>query len=341
MAMRVFGFGLVIHGMALLSAAPAFAQPPALTPAAPATATVASPGAEAKPAERSISDWLMRMHDASRKRAYIGTFVVSTGSALSSARIWHICDGEQQMERVESLTGAPKSTFRRNDNVITFSPDSKLAFAEKRESLGLFPDLLRAADSSLAQFYSARSIGVARVAGFETDVVQLAPKDNLRFGYRVWSERKSGLVVRLQTLAGECRVLAQATLLQEISTPVIPLTDQILVLPLVGAIDTQRAQQVLSTVLERLRTSGAQIVLLDITGVPIIDTQVAHTLIRTGQAVQLLGAQMVLTGIRPEIAQALVGLGVELTSMVTYGTLQSGLADILKRRGARLEARMR
>ena len=152
----------------------------------------------------------MRMHDASRKRAYIGTFVVSTGSALSSARIWHICDGEQQMERVESLTGAPKSTFRRNDNVITFSPDSKLAFAEKRESLGLFPDLLRAADSSLSQFYSARSIGVARVAGFETDVVQLAPKDNLRFGYRVWSERKSGLVVKLQTLDGEGRVLEQA-----------------------------------------------------------------------------------------------------------------------------------
>ncbi|KPV46758.1 hypothetical protein SE17_43015, partial [Kouleothrix aurantiaca] len=78
----------------------------------------------------------------------------------------------------------------------------------------------------------------------------------------------------------------------------------------------------------------ARAVLLDITGVPVIDTQVAHTLIRTGQAVQLLGARMILTGIRPEIAQALVGLGVELSSMITYSTLQRGLAEVERRTGA-------
>ncbi len=162
------------------------------------------------PAERSIGDWLMRMHEASRKRAYIGTFVVTSEGNLASARIWHVCDGDQQMERVESLTGPPRSTFRRNDNVVTFFPEAKVARIERRESLGLFPNLLTAADSSIAEFYAARQIGMDRVAGFEADVVQLKPKDQLRYGYRVWSERKSGLVVKLQTLDGEGRVLEQA-----------------------------------------------------------------------------------------------------------------------------------
>lgn len=176
--------------------------------ASPAHAGVV--GAEVKQGELGIGDWLMRMHEASRRRAYVGTFVVSSGSNLSSARIWHICDGEVQMERVESLTGAPRSTFRRNDQVITFVPGSKTAVAERRESLGLFPSLLRATDSSIAEFYSARRTGSERVAGFEADVVLLQPKDSLRYGYRVWSEKKTGLVVKLQTLGVDGRMLEQA-----------------------------------------------------------------------------------------------------------------------------------
>jgi sigma-E factor negative regulatory protein RseB len=165
---------------------------------------------ESKPAQRNVADWLMRMHEASRRRAYIGTFVVSAGGSMSSARIWHVCDGEQQMERVESLSGAPRSTFRHNDQVITFLPESKLAVAEKRESLGLFPNLLKSSDSSIPQFYSASQTGSERVAGFDSDVVLLKPKDSLRFGYRIWSEKKTGLVVKLQTLDVDGRVLEQA-----------------------------------------------------------------------------------------------------------------------------------
>ena len=165
---------------------------------------------EAKHSELGISDWLLRMHAASRKRAYIGTFVVSSGANMSSARIWHVCDGDLQMERVESLSGAPRSTFRRNEQVITFLPESKTALSEKRESLGLFPDLLKSADSSIELFYAARQTGSERVAGFDADVVVLQPKDGWRFGYRVWSEKKSGLVVKLQTLEVDGRVVEQA-----------------------------------------------------------------------------------------------------------------------------------
>lgn len=182
-----------------------------LTPPAWAqTAALPAPDAQVKPVELGISDWLSRMHAASRRRSYIGTFVVSAGASMSSARIWHACNGDLQMERVESLSGAPRSTFRRNDQVITFMPQSRTAVAERRESLGLFPDLLRSADSSIGQFYTAHQGGVERVAGLEADVVTLQPKDALRFGYRIWSERSSGLMMKLQTLNGEGRVLEQA-----------------------------------------------------------------------------------------------------------------------------------
>lgn len=169
-----------------------------------------SQAAQAKPGELGIADWLMRMHAASRARTYIGTFVVSAGSSMSSARIWHVCDGDLQLERVESLSGEPRSTFRRNDQVITFLPQSRTAVAERRESLGLFPDLLRSTDSSIGQFYRAQQLGVERVAGLEADVVLLQPMDSLRFGYRISSEKKSGLVIKLQTLDVDGRVLEQA-----------------------------------------------------------------------------------------------------------------------------------
>jgi sigma-E factor negative regulatory protein RseB len=168
---------------------------------APARADVPAGG------ERGLSEWLQRLHDASRRRAYIGTLVVSSGGALSSARVWHVCDGKQQLERVESLTGTPRSTFRRNDEVVTFSPQSRVVVTERRESLGLFPQLLKSADAAIDQHYGARVQGSARVAGFDADIVELAPRDRLRFGYRIWSEKKTGLMLKMQTLDLQGQVL--------------------------------------------------------------------------------------------------------------------------------------
>ena len=181
------------------------ADEPAETTLEPAPAVVAST-AEAS----SINDWLMRMHEASRNQSYVGTFVVSSGGVMSSAKIWHVCDGAQQVERVETLTGAPRSIFRRNDQVVTFMPEHKVVRTEKRESLGLFPELLKSTDNRIADFYQARPEGSERVAGVEADIVALVPKDGLRFGYRVWAEQKKGLVVKLQTLDTDGKVLEQA-----------------------------------------------------------------------------------------------------------------------------------
>ena len=175
------------------------------------TAPAAPAAAQGRPAELSVSDWLERMHQASGHRNYVGTLVVSTNTgAMSSARIWHACQGDQQVERVDSLTGPPRSTFRRNEEVITFLPEARIARTERRESPDLLPNLLKPSESSLPEFYAARRLGGDRVAGFETDVVQLAPKDNMRFGYRIWSEKKTGLVVKLQTLDLNGGVLEQA-----------------------------------------------------------------------------------------------------------------------------------
>lgn len=182
---------------------------PSLPLAAAAEPTAPSASAPTVLRERSVSEWLVRMHEASRRRAYIGTLVVSTGGSMASARVWHVCDGQQQMERVESLTGIPRSTFRRNDEVITFSPQSRVAVAEKRESLGLFPHLLKSVDAAIEQHYAAHVQGTERVAGVEADVVLLAPRDQLRFGYRIWSEQRTGLVVKLQTLDAKGQVLEQ------------------------------------------------------------------------------------------------------------------------------------
>lgn len=158
-----------------------------------------------------VVEWLQRMHSASRQRSYVGTFVVSAATGtLSSARIWHVSEGDLQMERIEALSGPPRSTFRRNDRVVTFLPDLKVVKSEKRENLDLFPNLLGNPDSSIGDFYGVRVVGKDRVAGFDADVVQVEPRDGLRFGYRVWSERRSGLVVKLQTVDSENKVIEQS-----------------------------------------------------------------------------------------------------------------------------------
>lgn len=117
----------------------------------------------------------------------------------------------------------------------------------------------------------------------------------------------------------------QEAAIQELSTPLLRISDDVVLMPLIGTIDTQRALLIMEILLEGIASHQARVAILDISGVAVVDTQVAAALIRTAQAVQLLGAQVVITGIRPEMAQTLVGLGVDLSSIVTRSTLQSGI----------------
>lgn len=124
-------------------------------------------------------------------------------------------------------------------------------------------------------------------------------------------------------------IRVQGARLAELSTPFIPITERIMVMPLIGSMDAQRAQQVLSTALQGAQQNRAQVVIIDITGMRDMDGGVASSLIDTASALRLLGAQAVLTGIRPEIAQTLVSLGIDMGAVVTRGTLQSGITYAL------------
>jgi anti-anti-sigma factor len=137
------------------------------------------------------------------------------------------------------------------------------------------------------------------------------------------TERKRAEEVRTQLQ--EEVMIAQATI-REMSTPLIPVDEQTIIMPLIGALDSQRAHQVLNVLLRGIESSHARLAILDITGVPVVDTQVAGMLIQVAQAVRLLGAQVVLTGIRPEVAQSLVGLGIDLRGLHTHSCLADAVA---------------
>jgi rsbT co-antagonist protein RsbR len=124
---------------------------------------------------------------------------------------------------------------------------------------------------------------------------------------------------------------AQRDALRELSTPLIPISDEVVILPLIGTIDSQRAQQMMEALLEGVARHQASLVILDITGVSVVDTQVAQAFIQAAQAVRLLGAQVMLTGIQPQIAQTLVHLGADLSGIQTQGSLQAGIAAALQR----------
>lgn len=146
------------------------------------------------------------------------------------------------------------------------------------------------------------------------------------------SDQKNAELERIQLQ--EQVIAAQQAALRELSTPLIPISNGVVAMPLVGSIDSARAQQIVETLLEGVSNTRAATAIVDITGVPVVDTQVANTLLRAAQAVQLLGAKVVLTGIRPEVAQTLVNLGIRLDDIVTRATLQSGVAWALTRTSA-------
>jgi ribose transport system substrate-binding protein len=120
-------------------------------------------------------------------------------------------------------------------------------------------------------------------------------------------------------------ITTQQQLIHELSTPLIPISDTVMVMPLIGAISTSRATQITEAALEAVSRQGTQVLIIDITGVAVVDTSVVNHLLQMAQATQLLGAIVVLVGISPEVAQTIVQLGMDLSRIVTRSTLQAGI----------------
>ena len=141
---------------------------------------------------------------------------------------------------------------------------------------------------------------------------------------RVESEQRQQMESERLELQQEI-IDTQQAMLRELSTPLIPLADEVVAMPLVGRIDNSRAVQIMEILLEGIAKYQAEVAILDISGVRVIDTQVANALLQAARAAQLLGTRVVLTGISQEVAQTVVHLGADLSGIVTLANLQDGM----------------
>ncbi len=144
----------------------------------------------------------------------------------------------------------------------------------------------------------------------------------------------SGLMDQAMALIGEeylntkeAIIGQQQEALRELSTPVLQVRDKMLLLPIIGVVDSHRAQQLTEDLLRAIRDNRARVVVVDITGVPVVDTRVANHLVQTVDAARLMGAELIVTGLSAEVAQALVALGVDLGKVNTVGDLRGGLEE--------------
>lgn len=131
-------------------------------------------------------------------------------------------------------------------------------------------------------------------------------------------------------------IIRQQEELLELSTPVVKLWEGVLAVPMIGTLDSNRTQVVMETLLQKIVETGSEIAIIDITGVPTVDTLVAQHLLKTVTAIRLMGADCIISGIRPQIAQTIVHLGIDLQGIVTKATLADALALALQRSGWRV-----
>jgi rsbT co-antagonist protein RsbR len=211
-------------------------------------------------------------------------------------------------------------------------PLHKLLIRQIRRHLGTIEDLppamtpfLEAVSSSYEQFDSDHALLEHTLEESTQELLeQIQMRQELADRQRRDEELQQAAEIQRRLDAEMLHM--QADMIEQLSLPVIPISRHILVMPLIGTIDTRRARKIGEVLLSSLAGNQARVAILDITGVPVVDHEVAEGLVNAARAAQLLGAQVVLTGIRPEVAQTLVGIGVDLSGITTHGTLQSGIA---------------
>lgn len=175
--------------------------------------------------------------------------------------------------------------------------------------------------------------GFSQAAFFKLEATGVMKECDLRKYLSIyfnWTTPLRESIIDAYTVEWERKVSLQKIALQELSASLIPVFKNIAVMPLVGTIDTERAKLIMENLLEGVVKQRAEVVLLDITGVPVVDTMVAHHIIQAADAVRLIGAKCMLVGIRPEIAQTIVALGIDLNDFTTTSTLERGMEEALE-----------
>lgn len=165
--------------------------------------------------------WLKKMAAAAQKLNYTGTFTYQSGGNSETFRITHLADADGEQEKLEVLDGSPREVVRNNDEVKCYLPEDKVVIVEKRGEYKTFPALLPASVGSLGEYYLIRKGGVARVAGFDSQLILLEPKDALRYGHHLWAEINSGLILKARTVSESSETIEQFAFTQlQINAPI-------------------------------------------------------------------------------------------------------------------------
>lgn len=167
--------------------------------------------------------WLQRIATAAREVNYQGTFVYQYGDHVETSRIVHLVNDSGEHEKLEALDGPPREIIRSNDTVRCYLPADKTLKVDRRKARQVFPALRPEQLSSLQEYYRIRVAGTERIAGHETQVLELEPKDGLRYGYKLWAETGSGLLLKRSMLDESQRAVEQIAFTQvEIGKPIDP-----------------------------------------------------------------------------------------------------------------------
>ncbi len=158
---------------------------------------------------RSPEQWLHIVQQAARRLDYAGTIVFTQGSEVRTSRIVHVFDGRISHERLQPMDGRPREFIRRADEVKCLIPESRRVVVERRARPESFPGLASTSIADLLKNYSVKLAGRERVGGFDCQVLHIEPKQPDRYGYRLWVDRDSGLLLRVQTVDAGGNVLEQ------------------------------------------------------------------------------------------------------------------------------------
>ncbi|HEX6622848.1 MAG TPA: DUF4062 domain-containing protein [Pyrinomonadaceae bacterium] len=235
-------------------------------------------------------------------------------------------DEVDRSEVYVGIIGARYGSGITEDEIVTQGNFPRAAAAERGGLHGAFafPVMLHEEVLGVMEFFSREPRPP------ELELLAMMAHVGSQLGQFVERKRAEDERARLQKEV----IRMQEAQLAELSTPLITLTEQIVVMPLVGSIDAGRAARMIQALLRGLEQSRAPVAIIDITGVTVVDTHVANALIQLAQSARLLGTEVILTGIRAGVARSLVGLGVELGGITTRRSLQGGIArafELLRR----------
>lgn len=152
---------------------------------------------------------LKKIQSAAKHLNYTGTFVYQQGNLVRSSRITHLLEGRNEFEKLEVLDGNPREYIRTNEEITGYVPNTRTLLIEKRVTKDVFPSIIAASAADLAQHYDIREGEAGRVAGYDCQVVVLEPKDDLRYGYKLWAEKSTALLLRMQTINEKNEVIEQ------------------------------------------------------------------------------------------------------------------------------------